>query len=116
MLSIVPVQQTDIDALLYLSRKTFYDTFYHLTKASDYEAYTSKAFTAEKLLAEMNHPNSMFYFALIDGEPAGYLKLNINDDLAEKGSQGFIEIERIYVLEVYLRQKIGKELIDFAYK
>jgi ribosomal protein S18 acetylase RimI-like enzyme len=114
MLSIIPVQPTDLDTLLAISRKTFHDAFYHICKPADYEEYTSLAFQPAKLLAELKTPNSYFYFVLIGGQPAAYLKLNFHDAQTEFCEPDAMEIQRIYVLGDHQGKQIGKHRLDFA--
>jgi len=114
MIAIRKVYQSDIDTLLTLSRKTFYDAFEHLNNPDDFEAYTSKAFTREQLLSEINNPNSEFYFAMLDDEAVGYIKLNYRDAQAEFRDTDAVEVSRIYVLASQQGKKIGNHLLDFA--
>jgi ribosomal protein S18 acetylase RimI-like enzyme len=114
MLSIIPVKPVDLDTLLAISRKTFHDAFYHLCKPADYEEYTSVAFQPDKLLAELNTPNSYFYFAMVNGERVGYLKLNFYDAQTEFFEPDAMEIQRIYVLGNHQGKQIGKQLLEFA--
>lgn len=117
MLSPVTIQlvrPSEVDRLLALSRKTFYDAFEHLNNPDDFEAYTSKAFTREQLLSEMENPDSAFYFAVIDNEPAGYIKLNYRAAQAEYQDTDAVEISRIYVLASQQGKKIGNQLLDFT--
>ena len=111
---IQPVRPSDIDALLSLSLKTFYDAFEHLNNPEDFAAYTSVAFTHDKLLSEINNPNSAFYFAVIGDENVGYIKLNYASAQTEFKDADAVEVERIYVLASQQGKQIGKQLIDFA--
>jgi ribosomal protein S18 acetylase RimI-like enzyme len=108
------VRASDIDELLALSRETFYDAFEHLNNPEDFEAYTSVAFTAEKLLSEIKNPDSAFYFALIDDEKVGYIKLNYASEQSEFQDDNAVEVSRIYVRADQQGMQIGKQLIDFA--
>ena len=108
------VRPSEVDQLLALSRKTFYDAFEHLNNPEDFEAYTSKAFTREQLLSEIENPDSEFYFAIIDNEPVGYIKLNYRSAQAEFQDAGAVEISRIYVHADHQGKKIGNQLLDFA--
>lgn len=114
MIAIRPVSPSDVDTLLALSRKTFYDAFEHLNNPEDFEAYTSKAFTSEQLLSEINNPDSEFYFAMLDGEAVGYIKLNYRDAQSEFREPDAVEVSRIYVLASQQGKKIGNQLLDFA--
>jgi ribosomal protein S18 acetylase RimI-like enzyme len=106
----------DADVLLALSKKTFFHFFAHLNKPEDMEAYASIAFTPQKMQAELGNPNSQFFFAMLDGEIAGYLKLNYGAAQTEFQDLNAVEIERIYVLAQYHGKKIGHQFIDFTLK
>ena len=108
------VRSSDTEELLTLSRKTFYDAFEHVNNPDDFEAYTSTAFTSEKLLSEIENPNSQFYFAIIDNEKVGYIKLNYRSAQAEFQNDDAVEVSRIYVLASQQGKKIGNQLLDFA--
>ena len=113
-ISIQKVQPSDVDQLVTLSRKTFYDAFQHLNNPDDFEAYTSKAFTGEQLLSEIENPASEFYFAILDNQAIGYMKLNYRDAQAEFREADGVEISRIYVHADHQSKKIGNQLLDFA--
>ncbi|MDB5147257.1 MAG: family N-acetyltransferase [Mucilaginibacter sp.] len=106
----------DADVLLALSKKTFFDFFAHLNKPEDMEAYASVAFTPQKIYTELSNPNSHFFFAMLNGEIAGYLKLNYGPAQTEFHDQNAVEIERIYVLAEHHGKKIGHQFIDFTLK
>jgi ribosomal protein S18 acetylase RimI-like enzyme len=106
----------DAEVLLALSKKTFFGFFAHLNKPEDMEAYASVAFTPQKIKAELSNPNSQFFFAMLDGEIAGYLKLNYGAAQTEFQDVNAVEIERIYVLAQHHGKKIGHQFIDFTLK
>ena len=111
---IKPVSIDDAATLLELSRKTFFDAFLHQNNAADMEAYAKTAFTLQKFETELINPNSQFYFALIDETIAGYIKLNYSTAQTELQDPASLEIERIYVLNEFQGQQVGKQLIEFA--
>ena len=113
-IEIKKVTITDIDTLLTLSRKTFFDAFLYTNNLVDMEAYASTAFTLQKFEKELSNADSEFYFALIEGNITGYIKLNYNTAQTELQDSAALEIERIYVLNEYQGQQIGKQLINFA--
>jgi ribosomal protein S18 acetylase RimI-like enzyme len=108
------VRPSESKELLALSRKTFYDAFEHVNNPDDFKLYTEATFRPEKILAEINNPHSAFYFALIDGEKVGYIKLNYSSAQAEFKDEDAMEVSRIYVLASHQGKQIGKQLIDFA--
>jgi ribosomal protein S18 acetylase RimI-like enzyme len=112
--TIQPIRPSDVEELLSLSRKTFYDAFEHLNNKDDFEAYTEVAFTIKKLSGELESPHSQFYFAIIDSEKVGYMKLNYSLAQTELQDDNAVEVERIYVLASQQGKKIGNKLLDFA--
>jgi len=114
MITIRLVRPSETEELLSLSRRTFYDAFEHLNNKDDFEAYTSLAFTYDKLLSELENPHSQFYFALINDEKVGYIKLNYSSAQTELQDENAIEVERIYILASQQRKKIGNQLLDFT--
>jgi len=111
---ITKIDGTDIDTLIHIAEKTFRAAYAHLSKPEDIDAYTSAAFSREKLLTEFNDLNSDFYFAMVDNEPAGYLKLNYNNAQTEFKDSDAMEIEWLYVLPGRQRQQIGRQLLTFG--
>jgi ribosomal protein S18 acetylase RimI-like enzyme len=113
---IVKLGLADAKPLLALSRKTFYEAFLHMNDPLNMDAYALTAFTEPRLKRELTNPDSEFYFAVITGEIAGYIKLNYKNAQTELKDPTALEVERIYVLEKYQGQQVGKQLIDFAIK
>lgn len=104
----------DADTLLTFSRKTFFDFFAHLNDPANMEAYASTAFTPQKIQTELSNPDSHFYFAVLDGEITGYIKINFNSAQTELQDSKSLEVERIYVLAEHHGKKIGHQLLNFA--
>lgn len=71
--------------------------------------YLEQSFSSEKLTAELNS-ESEFYFALLDNQVIGYLKLNFEQSQTEIKADKALEIERIYVLQEYHGKKVGQLL------
>lgn len=104
----------EVETLLNISRELFFTAFAHLNHPDDMAAYASKAFTIEKLREELINPDSYFYFAYLNNEIAGYLKLNYHTAQTEFQDPEALEIERIYVDSRFQNQQIGKRLVQFA--
>ena len=111
---IQPVGLADINALQAISKITFSQTFSQHNSQEDMDAYLSTSYSVEKLTAEINNPNSEFYFAIDDNNVVGYLKINTGDAQTEKQDLAAFEIERIYVDSAYLGKKIGQLLFNKA--
>lgn len=113
-ITIQPISEKDLLPLIAISKKTFDDTFRPDNKDEVIDHYLQTSFTEEKMLSELHHPHSEFYFAYSDIEVAGYLKINIKDAQTEMMGNNALEIERIYVDQNYQKQGIGKHLYNKA--
>jgi ribosomal protein S18 acetylase RimI-like enzyme len=114
MVTIKKVETSELDTLLQYSKKTFYEFFSHLNDPLHFEAYVAVAFTPEKMLSELADPNSEFYFAVIEDDIAGYIKLNFNSTQNEFKDENGLEVERIYVSGEHHGKHIGRQLLNFA--
>jgi ribosomal protein S18 acetylase RimI-like enzyme len=105
-----------IDQLQQIGRQTFEETFAESNSAENMAKYLEEAYSNEKLSAELNDQNSIFYFAMMDQNVIGYLKLNFGASQTELKDNNALEIERIYVLKEFHGKKVGQFLFDKAIK
>lgn len=111
---IIRISIKDVETLRSLSIQTFTETFAGQNTESDMQKYISEKLSTEKLLAELLHPGSEFYFIRWNNEIAGYLKLNSGSAQTEKHHENSLEIERIYVLNNYHGKGAGYLLLKKA--
>lgn len=114
MISVKPVKKTDLQALQEIARTTFAEAFSAQNAAADMEKYLDENFSLEKLSAELENPESLFFFAEASHKEAGYLKVNWGAAQAESLLDNALEIERIYVLPAYQGKGAGKALFEKA--
>lgn len=108
------VSLDDIEQLQKISRRTFSEAFSSNNKEENIAQYLEEGFAAAKLAEEIRNENSEFWFAEIDDEVVGYLKVNLGNAQTELKDEEAIEIERIYVLKEYHGQKVGQSLYEKA--
>jgi ribosomal protein S18 acetylase RimI-like enzyme len=108
------INNSQIAALQQIGRQTFSETFAESNTAENMAKYLEEAYSYEKLSAELNNLNSLFYFALLDEKVIGYLKLNMGASQTELKDNDALEIERIYVLKEFHGKKVGQLLFDKA--
>lgn len=115
---IVPVQESQMEALQEISRATFSETFDQYNTAENMRNYLDSAYHPDKLRAEINNPESEFFFIYTDlspqAEPAGYLKLNTGAAQSEPMGADHLELERIYIRASRKRRGLGKALYELA--
>src|SRR5690349_3935220 len=100
-IDIKKVTPDDIDQLQKISRQTFYETFSAGNTEENMKKHLEEGFSTEKLTAELNDKNTEFYFAELDNNIIGYLKLNFGQSQTELQDDKALEIERIYVLQAF---------------
>jgi len=77
--------------------------------------YMEKFFSPERLTAELNDPNAVFYLAFYHNSPAGFLKLNLSAPLDTEPGKNGLELERIYLKKDCEGKGIGKELVQLTF-
>ena len=111
---VTKITENDILELQEIGRKTFSETFSENNTEESMNEYLESSFSTEKLITELNDKNSEFYFAKINDEIIGYLKLNIGSSQTEIKDDNALEIERIYVSKDFHGKKIGQILYEKA--
>jgi len=76
--------------------------------------YLDEGFSIEKLTAALNNKKSEFYFATLENNVLGYLKLNFRQSQTELKDDKTLEIKRIYVLKEFHGKKVGQLLYEKA--
>lgn len=111
-----PVLPTEVEVLAQIGRRTFESTFAAGNAPDDLRDYVERAFGVERVSDELHRPGSRFFFAELDGEAVGYLKLNSGDAQTEPVAGATLEVERIYVDDNQQGRGVGKALLDFAFE
>jgi diamine N-acetyltransferase len=115
------VTVADTAALSAISRQTFYDTFTGTCTEVDMEIFLGTYFNEQQVKKELNDPNDFYFFAEIDGKPAGYIRfMEEYSNFAVMKKWKALELKRIYVVKEYqgkgVAQKLMDLVIDFAVK
>ncbi|MEP7075138.1 MAG: GNAT family N-acetyltransferase [Acidobacteriota bacterium] len=107
----------DAKPLTDLSYTTFWDAFAHHPKNApdDLAYYMRQAFTVTQITGELEHPDSKFLIAEIDGELAGYAKLILNNIEPGIVAEKPIELSRLYSQQKFLGQGVGQSLMDACF-
>ena len=112
--SIRPLETADLRTLQKLSVETFVDTFIDSNTADDLASCMDLLYNTEKLASELAAKHSYFYFVEVEGQVAGYLKLNTRYEQTEGQRDDSLEIERLYILPRFKGLHLGSKLIKFA--
>jgi ribosomal protein S18 acetylase RimI-like enzyme len=104
----------DLEKLQKIGRQTFEETFSESNSEENMRNYLDEGFSKEKLIAELNDQNSEFYFAIINNEVIGYLKVNFGESQTELKDSKALEIERIYVSKEFHGKGVAQILYGKA--
>ena len=104
----------DIKKLQTIAKQTFTETFGSQNTAEDLAKFLSEEYAFDKLKAEVENPESFYYFCYFEDELAGYLKLNVGAAQTEPDYPEALEIQRIYVLQKYQGKRIGLAMMQQA--
>ena len=111
---IIPATWNDIHTLASIGRQTFFETFCDTNSPENLEKYLERNFNPGQIAEELNHPESRFFLARIDGQVAGYLKVNTGAAQTEPQDRRAFEIERIYVKKAWYGKQVGPRLMEHA--
>ncbi len=113
-IEIKKVTLNDIDQLQKISKQTFQETFSESNSEENMKNYLEDELSIKKLTTELNNTNSLFYFATLNNEVIGYLKLNFGESQTELKDDKALEIERIYVSKDFYGKSVGQLLYNKA--
>lgn len=102
----------DLQLLIALGRKTFYDTFAEANTKADMDLYLEKNFNADQVRSEMDDAGNIFLIAESGNIPAGYAKLRKGPVPSELNGQNAIELARLYVTKELIGKSAGRQLMD----
>jgi ribosomal protein S18 acetylase RimI-like enzyme len=108
------VSSSDLTLLQNIGRQTFSETFSENNTEENMKKYLEEGFSVEKLTAELNNLDSEFFFASLENNVIGYLKINHGQSQTELKDERAMEIERIYVLKDFHGKNIGQLLYQKA--
>lgn len=102
----------DAEAIAALATQTFNETFGWYNTPENMRQYTSTHFTPEKIREALQSPGTYFFLAYDGSTPVGYAKMRDAEHPHELKGKKYFEIERIYVLRSYHKQKAGYALMN----
>jgi ribosomal protein S18 acetylase RimI-like enzyme len=113
-INIKRVTLKDIHQLQKIGRQTFSETFSAVNSKENMKKYLQEELSLEKLTVEVNNQNSEFYFAALNNNVIGYVKLNFGQSQTELKDDKALEIERVYVLKEFHGKSVGQLLYEKA--
>jgi ribosomal protein S18 acetylase RimI-like enzyme len=116
MIEIKRAHLEDLTTIQNISITSFTETFSAINTPENMEKYLQENFNTTQIAVEISNPDSIFYVAVWNNEPVGYLKINLGNAQTETLNDETLEIQRIYVVKAFHGKKIGKSLLNQAIK
>ena len=102
----------DIAAIDRVFRESFCETFAHLYRSADLQAFLGK-FTRQAWAQEIGNPDYAFRLAEDDGTAVGYAKVGPSALPVEPEGPS-LELRQLYVLKRFHGSGVGRALTDWA--
>jgi len=113
-IEIIKVEIKDLLQLQKIATQTFIETFSEVNTEENMRKYLEENLSLDKISTELKNKDSEFYFAIINTDIIGYLKINFGNSQTELKHDNTVEIERIYVLKEYHGKKVANVLFEKA--
>ena len=104
----------DVEDLQAIAKQTFRETFDHANTQEQLQTFFDEAYALPVLEAEVSHPESATYLVYFGDDLAGYLKVNWGSQQTEHELENAFEVQRIYLLQAFQGQGLGKATFAFA--
>lgn len=110
------ITHQDLFELKHFAEYTFRAAWQAQNLTEEFERYCAHSFTLESLKKEMDNPVSAFYFAELNDQTVGYLKLNRGITPPEWNfpPEHTLHLERIYIDPKQQSKGFGTSLLHFA--
>ena len=104
----------DAKILTQLSITTFRDAFGPVNKQEDMDKYIAEEMNIERLTAELNDKDNLFFLVWYNGVLVGYAKLRTAKTPEELKNCNPVEIERLYIQQAYQSKKVGAAIMSYC--
>ena len=108
--------EKDAEMIADLSRQTFYESFASQNTKENMDKFMTEQFTRQKLIDEVKQPWHIFFLALINSEPVGYVKMRDSSVPSDLVGQPCIEIARIYSVHHTIGKGVGNKLMETCHE
>ncbi|PCE66449.1 GNAT family N-acetyltransferase [Sediminicola luteus] len=109
-----PCTEAELDLLIRIAKDTFHAAFADQNDPADFANYMKRAFAKPTLLAELQEPNSTFYFIYEQEILVGYLKCNVAPAQTDLNDPESLELQRIYILPEFQGNGHGTEIMAWV--
>jgi diamine N-acetyltransferase len=109
---ILVANTSDTALLAQLGKQTFLESHGHSAPAADIAAYVAEKYDQEIVKAELSDPENIYRIIYAGDQPAGFSKIIFNSPGAHIPFEPVAKLERIYLLNEFHGQGLGKVLLQ----
>lgn len=103
----------DLPVLMQIGRKTLIESHGRSAPEHVMNVYVDDKFSETSLRNELSDTANIFHLIYFNEIPAGYSKIIYNIGIDPVDSLNITKMERLYLLEEFHGNKLGKKLMDF---
>lgn len=111
-LKIEKISISEVEKFSEVATRAYFDHYRHLWY-DEGEWYAHKCFNISQLSKELSDDKNKFFFAILDENIVGFLKIRPENQLTGQEENGF-EVERIYLTNETTGKGVGRKLMEFA--
>ena len=115
MITIHKATISEAGIIVDLARNIYKEYYLYLWHSGGAKWYMEDyAYSLDKIKAELMNNNNEYFIASENGSEQGYMKINLNEQLAGFETLNALEVERIYVYKKAKGKQLGKQLMHTA--
>ncbi len=104
----------DVDLLIQLGKRCFYEAFSDVTAPDDMEAYLTSTFQKTAIENQLRDERSLIFIAEVGADPAGYVYSHPAITPHGGSDKAAIKLERLYLRKRYYGRAVGDALMQIS--
>jgi ribosomal protein S18 acetylase RimI-like enzyme len=104
----------DVDLLIRLGKRSFYEAFNEVTAPDDMQAYLRSTFQKTVIENQLLDEHSLIFIADVAGDPAGYVYSHPAITPPCVSDKAAIKLERLYLRKRYYGRAVGDALMQIS--
>jgi ribosomal protein S18 acetylase RimI-like enzyme len=104
----------DVDLLIKLGRRCFYEAFNDVTAPSDMAAYLTSTFQKSEIENQLMDDRSLIFIADVGTDPAGYVYSHPAITPECVSDKAAIQLEKLYLRKRYYGRAVGDALMQIS--
>ncbi len=116
MIEIRTAALEEIPAMREVAIESYVTKFGAYNTQEDMDIFLKEVYNLEQLTKEFYEPGSALYLALHEGQVVGFVRLRNNVEVDSYLGKNHIELQRLYVHSKFQNMKIGKLLLEQAFR